>query len=308
MTNSQQPAIPETCKSWRRVSITAPSSLTDLICSFLCGITGQGTEQSDSGEDVETITAYLAESPDAERQQRQIEQFFALLQDSLQAGEKLHLSFSSLKDEDWNLRWKQHFKPELITPRLVIKPTWEGYSAASDEKIIEMDPGMAFGTGHHASTRLCVQFIDQLLQGQCPPRTILDVGTGTGILAMAAVLLGASSALAIDNDPEAVQVAAENIQRNNLANTIEVSGSDLKDVMGRFDLVIANIIHDTLLLLAPSLVDKVAKNGHLVLAGILLGEQEERIVKAYCDFGLQHLGTRQEGEWVALLFGNGAQT
>lgn len=304
MTDHLQPGVPTAAKHWRRLSITAPTSLTDLIGSFLCGITGQGIEQTECGENRETITAYLKDSPDAETQQLQIEQFLAHLQDTLPSGQKLDLSFSLLREEDWNRKWKEHFKPEHITPRLVIKPTWEDYTPGNGEKIIEMDPGMAFGTGHHASTRLCVQFIDQLLQSAAQPKTVLDVGTGTGILAMTAVLLGACSALAIDNDPEAVLVATENIQRNKLDQKIKTSSVKLQETEGRFDLVIANIIHDTLLVLAPYLIDKLSQEGHLILAGILAGEQEKSITKAYSKLGARHLSTRQEGEWVSLLFIN----
>jgi ribosomal protein L11 methyltransferase len=307
MTNPLQPGILAVPKSWRRISITAPSSLTDLICSFLCRITGQGTEQTDSNEGRETITAYLAESPDAEKKLVQIKQFFALLQDTLPSGQQLHISFSSLKEEDWNRTWKEYFKPEHIIQRLVIKPSWESYTPANGEEIIEMDPGMAFGTGHHASTRLCVQFIDQLLQNSTVPQTVLDVGTGTGILAMAAVLLGCHSALAIDNDPEAVKAAVENIQHNKLTDKIEASDIDLQDVRGQFDLIIANIIHDTLLLLAPHLCKKMKPGGHLILAGILAGEQAKSIAKTYTELGIRHLATRQEGEWVALLLSNSMQ-
>ena len=302
MTDHLQPGIPTTAKSWRRISITAPSSVTDLICSFLYGITGQGTEQAEDSGGLETITAYLAESPDVEKKQQQIEQFLARLQSTLPPERKLSLSLSSLLDEDWNRKWKEHFKPEHLTPRLVIKPTWENYSPAKDEKIIEMDPGMAFGTGHHASTRLSAQLIDRLLRSRNPPRTVLDVGTGTGILAMAAILLGARSAWAIDNDPDAVQVAEANIQRNHLNDKIKTNGIDLQNISGSFDLVIANIIHDTLLFLAPHLVAKVRDNGHLILAGILAGEQQQSIVDTYACLGVNHLAALQDGEWVALLF------
>ena len=116
------------------------------------------------------------------------------------------------------------------------------------------------------------------------------------------LLLGAHSACAIDNDPEAVKVAAENIQRNRLSGSIETSGVDLRDVPGRFDLVIANIIHDTLLSLAPLLKEKMQRGGHLILAGILAGDQEKSIIEAYSDLGLHHLAATQEGEWAALLF------
>ena len=302
MTDHPQPGIPTIAKSWRRISITAPSSTTDLISSFLCDITDQGIEQTEGGDNMEIITAYLPESPEAGTKQRQIEQFLSRLQAALPPEQKLKFSLSSLQDEDWNRQWKKHFKPEHLTSRLVIKPTWEDYSPARDEQVIEMDPGIAFGTGHHASTRLSAQLIERMQQGLNPPRTILDVGTGTGILAMTAVLLGAQSARAIDNDPEAVLVAEENIQRNHLEDKIKTSGADLQDIAGNFDLVIANIIHDTLLFLAPQLVAKVGRNGHLILAGILAGEQQQSITETYTGLGLHHLAELLDGEWAALLF------
>jgi len=292
-------------KNWRRVCITAPSALTELIVSFLCEITGRGVEQIKNDQGEETVIAYLPESPSASGQKRQIEQFLSHLQESMPDGQRFRLSFSSLQDEDWNRKWKEHFRPEHITPRLVIKPTWENYTALKGEKIIEMDPGMAFGTGHHASTRLTVQFIDQLMADPDPPQTVLDVGTGTGILAMTALLLGAHSACAIDNDPEAVKVARENIRLNKLADRIETSGTGLQDIPCRFDLVIANIIHGTLLSLAPGLIDRIKGGGRLILAGILGGEQERNIIAAYTCLEMNHISTLQKGEWVALLFMKG---
>ncbi len=302
MTNQLRSETSQAGKRWLRIRVTAPCFLADLISSFLCGITGQGTEQTESSEDQEIITAYTVESAEAEKQRLQIKQFLTQLQETLPADQKLTISFSSLRDEDWNRKWKEHFKPEHITSRLVIKPTWESYSPASGEKIIEMDPGMAFGTGHHASTRLSVQFIDQLLQSPMHPKTVLDVGTGTGILAMAAVLLGAHSALAIDNDPEAVAVAAENIRRNKLR-------IKLKQAAPRFKMSSAVSIWSWPTLstirfssLPPLSLIKWKSDGHLILAGILAGEQEKGIADAYTDLGLRHLATRQEGEWVSLLF------
>jgi len=302
MSQKLQPSNPTSTKSWRRINIKTPSSLTEIVGTFLCDLTGHGIELTDNREGEETITAYLPESTDTRTLLLQIEEFLDRLRQNLPHGQELEISYSSLPEEDWNLNWKKHFKPEHITRRLVIKPTWEYYSAAAEEKIIEMDPGMAFGTGHHASTRLCTRFIDLLLQNPHPPTTVLDVGTGTGILAMAAVLLGAQSAYAIDNDPEAVKVAAENILRNKLADRITASGLDLRNLTGRFDLVIANIIHDTLIELAPYIIDRLNPDGHLILAGILAGEQEINITRTYSALGLKHLATEQEDEWVALLF------
>lgn len=302
MTTHQPSGSPTATKSWHRICVTVPGSLSEAIISFLCGITGQGVEQAEHGEEGETVTAYLPESADADKQLQKIKAFLAHLQQTLPPGQELQLSLSAMQDEDWNRKWKAHFRPEYVSPRLIIKPTWENFTPASGEKVIEMDPGMAFGTGHHASTRLSVQFIERLLQNSNPPQTVLDVGTGTGILAMAAVLLGAHSACAIDNDPEAVTAAADNVRRNGLNGKIATSGTDLKDVPGRFDLVIANIIHDTLVFLAPHLMEKMKSGGYLILAGILAGEQEKNIITVYTGLGLRHLATSQNDEWVALLF------
>ena len=289
--------------NWLRICVTTPASLSEIVASFLCDITGQGIELNEAGKEKETVIAYLPKSSKTEAGKRkQIEDFLDRLRQSLPTGEKLDISYQSLPDEDWNRNWKKHFKPEHITPRLVIKPSWEDYTPAAEEHVIEMDPGMAFGTGHHASTRLCMRFIDRLLTGTSPPKTVLDVGTGTGILAMAAVLLGARSAFAIDNDPEAVQVAANNVQRNKLQNDIKISGTDVRDIHEQFDLVIANIIHDTLIALAPYLIEKLIPGAHLILAGILVGEQEQNIINTYNSLGLDHVASEQEGEWASLLF------
>ena len=160
---------------------------------------------------------------------------------------------------------------------------------------------MAFGTGHHATTKLCLQMMkdaDDVYKN----RRILDVGTGTGILAMASVLWGASRALAIDNDQEAVRVAQENVLRNKLNDRVEVSGSGLEEMTDQFSLVVANIIHDTLLELADGLSEAVAENGILILSGLVHGTQTDNIIRCFEKKKLQLTDTLQEGEWGALKF------
>ncbi|MCW5200809.1 50S ribosomal protein L11 methyltransferase, partial [Desulfobulbus sp. F4] len=168
------------------------------------------------------------------------------------------------------------------------------------EQVLEIDPGMAFGTGQHASTKLALGLIQACCQ-PFPPERMLDVGTGTGILAMAAVLFGAKEVVAIDNDPEAVAVAAENIAKNSLAANIAVSPTDLAAVNGSFNLICANILHDVLVDMAPAIAGRLAGQGSVVLAGILRGEQEENIVRVYGGQGLTLQQAVYEEEWVALL-------
>jgi ribosomal protein L11 methyltransferase len=205
-----------------------------------------------------------------------------------------------LLEEDWGAGWKEHFHPFHVAPLLVIKPSWEPYEAQEGEAVIEMDPGMAFGTGLHASTRLALGFIEMICAG-VPPDCALDVGTGTGILAMAAALRGASLVIAIDNDPDAVAAARENVARNGLAGRISVGDRDLGAIDGKFDLIVANITADVLLPLAPRLAGRLSPGGALVLAGLLAGGQTREVRAAYEKLGLLCAGERSEGEWASLL-------
>lgn len=292
-------------KSWLKITITASETISDPIADFICEQTG-GVEQipiTATGAAQEQIVGYLENGPNIKEKLKKISEYLEELACLAPGEEKTQLETEIIPDEDWNKAWKERFKPLPITAHLVIKPTWEAYQPSPGEKVIEMDPGMAFGTGHHASTKLALEFIEGLFHDtKNPPKTVLDVGTGTGILAMAATLFGAREVLAIDNDPEAVTVAEENIQRNGLAPTITANGSDLKDIPGQFDLVIANIIHDTLIELATNLAAHLNQNGKLIMAGILTGPQTDNIRAAYNALGLKHLETRSEGEWSALLF------
>ncbi|HIJ91330.1 MAG: 50S ribosomal protein L11 methyltransferase [Desulfobulbaceae bacterium] len=298
------PANPS-AKSWLRITITASESISDPIADFICEQTG-GVEQipvTAAGAAQEQIIGYLENSPHAQEKLKKITEYLAEFAYLTPGEGKTRLETEIIPDEDWNKAWKERFKPLPITAHLVIKPTWESYQAANGEKVIEMDPGMAFGTGHHASTKLALEFIEELFHGNTtPPQTVLDVGTGTGILAMAAALFGAQEVLAIDNDPEAVAVAEENILRNDLLSIIKANGLALQDIPQQYDLVIANIIHDTLIELAAGLAARLAPNGKLIMAGILTGPQTENIRAAYTALGLKHQETREEGEWSALLF------
>ncbi|MFA7348681.1 MAG: 50S ribosomal protein L11 methyltransferase [Desulfurivibrionaceae bacterium] len=301
---AKSPAQPPS-RSWLKITITASETISDPIADFICQQTG-GVEQipvAAANAAQEQIVGYLENGPQAPEMLKKIRAYLAELADLTPGEGQTRLETEIIPDEDWNKTWKERFKPLPITAHLVIKPTWESYQPAPGEKVIEMDPGMAFGTGHHASTKLALEFVESLFHTkETPPKTVLDVGTGTGILAMAAALFGAQEVLAIDNDPEAVVVAAENILRNGLQPTITASGVALEEIPRQFDLVIANIIHDTLIELAAPLAAHLAPDGRLIMAGILTGPQTDNIRAAYNALGLKHQETRSEGEWSALLF------
>jgi ribosomal protein L11 methyltransferase len=166
-----------------------------------------------------------------------------------------------------------------------------------------MDPGLAFGTGHHASTQLALLLLETLFQQyHYKIEKVLDVGTGSGILAMACGLFGAREIMAVDNDPEAVETAKQNIARNHLEDKVTASGQATASLEAGFDIVVANITHDTLAALAATLARLVIQNGFLVLSGILKGEQEDSMREIYTRLGLKLIKNLARDEWAALLF------
>jgi ribosomal protein L11 methyltransferase len=166
---------------------------------------------------------------------------------------------------------------------------------------VVLDPGMAFGTGTHPTTALCLGAVDEFLLAR-PGASLLDVGTGSGLLAIAARKLGAGRVAATDDDPTAVEVARQNAARNRA--DVEVGGAPLSEVRGPFDLVVANILASTLVDLAPALSRQVAPGGQLLLAGLLEGQAEE-VRRAFIATGLAAMEERRDGEWVLLVMGRG---
>lgn len=199
----------------------------------------------------------------------------------------------------WRDGWKAWFKASRVTERIVIRPSWEPWVAAPEDRVLDLDPGTAFGTGGHATTRLCLAEVDRLVGRGTPVPRVLDVGTGSGVLAIAAARLGAYEVVAVDNDPEAVLVASENAARNAVDDLVRVSQTSLELIDGAFSLVLANILAPTLLLLRDALVARLAPEGHLVLSGVLVDEGPE-VQAGFEEAGLvlEHADT--EGEWIAL--------
>ena len=296
-------------RAWLQISIDTPVNMTDSISGFLAELTESGVEISAPAVDAkepakrETITGYLADDEERSEKEQILNDFLQQITARFPGTAAPILTTSHIDEEDWGKNWKEHFKPIQITPRVTIKPSWEDYKNSADEIVIEMDPGMAFGTGHHASTRLALKFIDACFIADSPhPRTALDVGTGTGVLGMACALFGADKVLGIDNDPDAVAAAQENIARNNLGKKVTITGQDLTTVKEPFDLVIANITSNVLTEMAEQLFHCMAPGGQLILAGILTGEQEQSIQKTFTSLGLRHLATSYEDEWASLHF------
>jgi ribosomal protein L11 methyltransferase len=203
-----------------------------------------------------------------------------------------------LPHQDWNRQWAQSVKPLRVGRRLVIRPSWESASLLGGDLDIILDPKQAFGTGHHATTRMLLEWLEELIRGG---ETVLDVGSGSGILAMAALRLGAQSAVGIEIDPVAVDCARECAGQNAFGSELELVCGTLSDVaMGkRPDLVVANIDRQTLLLLADELAAYGAAGSRLFFSGLLL-EQVDEVMARYTSLGLYLVHRREQDGWVAL--------
>jgi ribosomal protein L11 methyltransferase len=297
--------------------------MTEAVAAYLADLSGSGVEISSSEGDLindidnpaafEKITTYISIDPsDSENETiskkiNELKQFLANLPLIFTECPAPKFFTEMIMEEDWGKAWKSFFTSFQITPKLTIKPSWEKTKKQSQEDngehIIEMDPGLAFGTGHHASTQMALLLLEELYQSRTMKlEKVLDVGTGSGILAMGCGLFGAINVLAIDNDPDAVETAKGNIIRNRLEDIITVSDQDIASIESGFNLIVANIIHDTLAEMAKLLTGLLAPKGYLILSGILKGDQENSIREIYTGQGLSFIEIMTKDKWAALQF------
>lgn len=206
-------------------------------------------------------------------------------------------SVRRLAEEDWANAWKDHFHVLHIGSRTVIVPSWRAYLPEPGEVVISLDPGMAFGTGLHPTTRLCLEALEELVR---PGDRVLDLGTGSGILAIAAARLGAGTVVALDTDGVAVRAAAANVEANGMSGAITVGQGSLSGDAVIYDLVVANIIASVLRDLAVPLAGAVRCGGTLLACGIIQ-EREAEVAAAFADAGLTLRERRTDGDWVALV-------
>lgn len=216
----------------------------------------------------------------------------------------LTLDFQDVADEDWAENWKKYYKPFRVGTRLVVKPSWETYAAKPEDLVVELDPGMAFGTGTHETTGMCMEMLDKHLRSGM---RVMDVGTGSGILAIAAAKLGAEKVLGVDIDPDAVKVAAENVLKNGVERQVRIIQGDLvKGEVMPCELAVANIVADAICMLAGPLTRHLAPGGLFICSGIIR-EREQDVLDAALEAGYTVADRLTKGEWVALCFANGEQ-
>lgn len=251
------------------------------------------------GEDV-IISAYFQNGLNIDDLLRQIDEGLQNISQFLDTGKGLE-GYGEVDDEDWSTAWKKYYKPIKLTDRIVIKPTWEEYKAEERDIIIEMDPGMAFGTGSHETTQMCSILLDKYVG--CD-HDVLDVGCGSGILSIIASKLGAKKVEAIDIDEVAVRVAKENIEINGETPKIKTFKAVLSDLQAedqKFDIIVANIIANVIIDLSALIPYYLKKNSLFITSGIIK-ERKQDVIDACLKNGMSCIDSLEMGEWVAMVF------
>lgn len=278
-------------KTYKEYKISATPFDPDILSGMLWQLDIDGINEFDS-----YLTVFISENKLATR---------ANLEELLQnlCSEKLIDTFQieekTLEEINWNEEYEKKVRVVEITDRIVIKPSFKEYEAKPNQLIITIDPKMSFGTGEHATTRLMLQFIEKYVKGN---EKVLDVGSGTGVLGIAAVLLGAKSSLCIDNDEWCLLNGLENVKANNLEQNVDVRLGEIKDVSEKeFDIIVANINKHILESIASEIKSRIKKAGIVILSG-LLNTDEENIITIYLSLGFKLKEKSYQDEWIALVF------
>ncbi len=208
-----------------------------------------------------------------------------------------NLTITEIQDEQWAHSWKKYWHPMKISEKIVICPSWEEYELKENEIKIELDPGSAFGTGTHPTTRLCVNAMEKYLNKD---DSIADVGSGSGILSIAGLKLGAKSVIGVDNDPSVINVSIENAQKNELKDKTTFYEGSAKDIKGQYDLIVSNILAHVLIDIMDDLKALMHDDSNLILSGII-SEKAEDVIQKLQECGLKHIETLTEDNWVAII-------
>lgn len=251
-----------------------------------------------SGQDGVLIKTYISEERNVVEVVENIKHRVLSLRDfGIDIGEG-SVSLGQVNESDWANEWKKYYKPTKIGQRIVVKPTWEDYKPENGELIIELDPGMAFGTGTHETTSMCIRELEKYVNGDSK---VFDIGCGSGILAIAAAKLGAKEVLAVDLDEVAVKVSKENVEENNVSDSVEVRHGNLMDVVkDRADVVVANIIADIIKILAKDVHNFMKKDAVFISSGIILDKVEE-VKESLIENGFEIIDIKKLGEWSAIV-------
>jgi len=285
---------------WLEISIEIHPVAFEALSAFLfdMGCTGLVSENSRQLE----LKAYLPLEQDDGEIRRRIEDFLGELERIFPEAGQAALKLTRMKDENWSDNWRKFFHPQQITPNLMVLPPWEVVPAFGKGHMMRIDPGLAFGTGQHATTQMCLKAMEKVLLVR--PWTMLDVGTGSGILAIYAAMLGAEKVLALDIDPEAVRCAEKNIQMNATSGRIELSLKPLEELHEAFTLLVANLLPGEIFRLLPQFTRLILPKGWLILSGFMKGHTEA-VKKLLDSHGFMDRETLFQQDWACMICKNG---
>jgi len=282
--------------AWREISITVPFEFVEPV-SYLFSRYGRGLSMELDQDERMLLRTYLQ---DTSRQRLARIEVGIKLVNILEPLGELKITDLS-EDEDWRENWKAHFSLLRVGRRLVIKPSWIEYQESPGELLIELDPGMAFGTGYHPTTYGCLEAIEQEVR---PGMVVLDLGTGSGILAITALKLGAARVVALDLDPQAVRAARQNFRRVRVQRQVSLAQGTVPHPLagtGLFNLAVANISDRAIRERAPFIAPALAPQGLFIASGILTKERE-RVDDALGELGFSPVDARHHEDWVTITY------
>jgi len=269
-------------EKWLKIEISAPAELMDALGNFLTETGAQGVFQesltpqntaADFPEPVieEILKAYFPQDIRSEKRIVAVQKYIDSLYEIFPGFEKPAFTTEIICDPDWGEQWKKYFKPIRVSNNIIVKPTWERYTPSSRDIVIEIDPGMAFGTGQHASTRMCIEAIEDVMMKDRSIKEwkVLDVGCGTGILGITAAKIGAQDVICVDIDKKAVEIAGENAAINNVESSLHISNKNVATINNPRNLIIANLTAKLLLNLRPHLIELLLPEGYMIISGII---------------------------------------
>ena len=269
-------------EKWLKIEISAPAELMDALGNFLTETGAQGVFQesltpqntaADFPEPVieEILKAYFPQDIRSEKRIVAVQKYIDSLSEIFPDFEKSSFTTEIICDPDWGEQWKKYFKPIRVSNNIIVKPTWERYTPASRDIVIEIDPGMAFGTGQHASTRMCIEAIEDVIMKDRSIKEwkVLDVGCGTGILGITAAKMGAQDVICVDIDKKAVEIAGENAAINNVEGSLRILNKNAAAIDKPRNLIIANLTAKLLLNLGLHLIQLLLPEGYMIISGII---------------------------------------
>lgn len=273
-----------------QLHVSTDHSVNELVVGFLSDVGAEGFV--DEGKELE---CYFSEKNWKPEYKDDVTRFLRHLKDEGIIAE-FSVDVSEIMNQDWNMKWEESVLPIDVTDNVAIKPSWKEYKGTA-KIVIEIDPKMSFGTGHHETTRMMVRLLEKHIKGG---ERILDIGTGTGVLAIAAVKLGASGCVAVDRDEWSIDNSLENMKRNGVIEKVSLMRGEIASLAEEeFDVVVANLNRNTLLYIEPELRKRCKIGGVLLLTGVLTLDEKD-IIDSYVKSGFKVAETLHEAEWSAL--------